>query len=312
MKLIPLSSLLRRPNKKVWLTIVIVVGLTSGLFAEEAYVIKLARQRPRVGQEYQFKAELHKTESSSFESETRSQQTNSTSHIELLAHCKVLGSAEGSESTELVIQHMTERQGTNSEVLLAPGTVVTMQTIAGERFFKADRVPISLAVTKLLERFVESASHNIGCTDDQALGTSEPKKIGESWKGSADCLTKTFNKKFGTAAPNQLDVTMSLLGVEEASETKCLRFGLLMAVQTDKPIARFAKGPGSRLLSAKWDSSIHSQGTLLLPLDEDLPCLRMVNHVEAVSKVNYPSEKRPIVLEFRYTEEMTQEIKLVR
>jgi hypothetical protein len=77
---------------------------------------------------------------------------------------------------------------------------------------------------------------------DQAYGTPEPKKIGDTWKATPECMTKGF-KKFGIAEPNQFDVTMKLLGVEEASGTQCLRLNLAMVVHTDKPMGRIAKDP---------------------------------------------------------------------
>lgn len=300
----------------VWVTITLIVWMVHGLFAEETYAIRLGRHQPHVGQEYQFRAELHQTNSTSFNSESRSQQTNTISFIELLARCKVLANDEDSERGELVIEHLIEHQDTNSNVLLAPGTVVIMKTVAGERFFTGAHVPLSLAVKKVFEQLLGSVSDETGCTQDQAFGTPEPKKIGDSWKANTDCLVKglnNLNKYRGIVEPNQFEATMKFLGVEEAAGIKCLRLSLVFSVHTDKPpTARIAKDPRSQLFNAKWDTSFNYEAINLLPMDQDLPCLNMVEKGEAFSKVAYTSGKRFATMEFRSSEQKTVEIKLLK
>ena len=75
---------------------------------------------------------------------------------------------------------------------------------------------------------------------------------------------------------------------------------------------RIAKDPRSRLLNAKWDTGLHYERISLLPIDQDLPCLRIEEKGEAVSKVEYTSGKRNAVLELRSAEQKTVEIKLLR
>jgi hypothetical protein len=217
-----------------------------------------------------------------------------------------------SESTELVIQRLVERQATNCSALLEPGTVVTTRTVAGERFFTADRGQVSLAVTKALVQLLGSASDDTGCTDDQSFGTTELKKIGDSWKGSSDCAIRGLNKYLGIVESNQFDVNTKLLGVEEAAGTKCLRLRLSISIHTGKPLARVAKDPRSRLFNAKWDTKVHFERVYLLPVDQDLPCLRMEEKSEGVSKVEYTKGKKVAIVESTFADQKTVEIKLLR
>jgi hypothetical protein len=290
---------------------VLIVGVLPGLCAEETYAIKFERHKPRIGLEYQFRAEIHDSEGMSFKSETRSQRTNTTSDIELAAHCKVLAIAEDSQSVEMVIEYLTERQGTNLNALLAPHTVVIAKKVAAASFFTVEHVPVSPAVAKVLERFLSSASDGSDCTADRAFGTPELKKIGDTWKASTECAIKSLSKGFGIVEPNQFDVTVKLLGVEEAAGTKCLRLGCSSFLHTEKPIPRIAKNPTSRFPNAKWDNLLHFEAISLLPLDQDLPSLRMEEKGDAVFKVEYSSAKGPAVLEMHQAEQRRVDVKVL-
>jgi hypothetical protein len=310
MRIIPPDFVSPRLLKVVLITIVLILGALPGLCAEKTYAIRLARHKPPIGQEYQFRGELRKSEGSAFGSEGSSRQTNTTSSIELLAHCKVLANAHDGDSVEVVIQHLIERQATNSRVLLAPGSVVIGKRVAGETFYKVARGQPSLAATKALGQLLGSVSDDMGCTQDQAFGTQEPKKIGDTWKGNAECLTKGLNRYFEILNPNQFDVTMKLLGVEEAAGTNCLRVSLSMVIHTDQPGTRIAKNP-RRLLNAKWDTSMHFQSISLLPMNQDLPCSRLEEKGEGISKVNFTSREKAATLEIRFTQQKTVEVKLL-
>jgi hypothetical protein len=306
-----LAFLSQRPLRKVWVAIGVTVAALSGFCGEEGFAIRLGRHPARIGREFQMKVEFQQSYGSAFDSETRQQQTNTTSCVELLARCKVLENAAGSESLELVIERLTDRQGTNSNALLPPGSVVIAKTVAGEWSFKLAHGHFSLAVTKVLEELLGSASDDMPCTPDQAFGTPERKQIGDTWKGNAECLTNGFNKYFGIVDPNQFDVTMKLVGAEEVASTKCLRLGLSIFIHTDQPVARIAKDPRTRLFGAKWDTKLQYERINLLPVSQDLPNLRMEEKGEAISRVKLVLRGKVAALELRFTGQKTVEINLL-
>ncbi|HYG33560.1 MAG TPA: hypothetical protein VEC99_02170, partial [Clostridia bacterium] len=186
-----------------------------GICAEESYVIKLDRPKPRVGQELQIKMGVQTEQTCTFDFGSGIQETNFTSGTDFLAQSRVMPDEGGAPVAEIKVEQLLERSGTNAEVLLPEGTIVIGKVIAGVPFYSSNERLISVRASKAIANLMRSGSGNLGCSIDQAFGTEKPRKVGETWSVQNACLTNAIGRYFETPNGVESIVTVKLLGVEE-------------------------------------------------------------------------------------------------
>jgi hypothetical protein len=279
-----------------------------GLCSKETFAIKLNRPEPPVGQEFKISAELHNARDASFDPESKLQGGNSASGIELVGRLKMLAKEQGSEKVQVKIERLIEHNGTNSEVLLPTGTVVIGKRLAGESSFTAVSGRLPLRASQALGQLVHFGSEDLTCTGDQALGTKDPKKVGDTWRADTACVTNAMRKLLEVFDPNHLDATMKLSGIEEIGGIKCLRLTLSAALRSDRPPrgAGFANDPKLRALA--WDTTIHFTIISLLPLNQELPSMRQEEATECLGRATLTSGQQTASWEFSRNAKTTREM----
>ena len=110
--------------------------------------------------------------------------------------------------------------------------------------------------------------HDADSTDDDMFGSTEKRKVGESWPVHADAMAKSISKGGMEIAAAAITGQTHLNGMESVNGTLALR-GVQAAIDMKDP--KPSNGPPGMTMEG---SSIHGEFTGLFPLDPKAPAQR--------------------------------------
>ena len=102
-------------------------------------------------------------------------------------------------------------------------------------------------------------------TDDDAFGTDEKKKVGDSWKINAKALAESAKNDKVEIDPKNVSGKMTLTGIVKAGGQKCLEIKGEFTVKGLKAPADFPRN--LRVTKSEMSGRVHSK----IPVDTSLP-----------------------------------------
>jgi len=234
----------------------LIVLLTASVSAQD-YAIKM-QQPLKVGQRYNLTVVASDSTEMTMTSEQRVPQTKKEERdIEMESVATVLAvDAKGRPTKE---SHTIVKllQGATKEPLLAAGTKVIASRPARKRVFEIEGVPASGDVAKALDLAVNITSG--GPTDDEMFGTTERKKIGDSWPLNETVAMRDVNDKLGAIGMSVTSVkgTTTLQKVTRDGDVDVLHFkGNLNATATASPAAKSPFASADTTMNATFTGAI--------------------------------------------------------
>ena len=101
---------------------------------------------------------------------------------------------------------------------------------------------------------------------------------------------------------------MSLLGVDEVHDIRCLRLGLSLALHSDQPLPRIAQDPRNQRFHTTWDTKIRFKVRILLPVDQKLSPMLQEENGEGLANAKMNWGDKTAEMEIRYQMERTIEL----
>jgi hypothetical protein len=197
--------------------------ISSTIFADE-YKIKLSPPQ-KVGQSTYFITHLDEKLSNKVSQGTtvlQDKQIHTIIDFEGTAIIKKVNSKGLVIAETLIVKKCTLTIGGTTNELLKDGTAVEAFLKDGIKSFTIDGNPTPPEVTQVLNKVVQYSDTET--TDDAIYGTTELKKISDSWPVKAELACEEYNKKgmLNLKADN-ISGTTTLLDVVEKDGEKCLK-----------------------------------------------------------------------------------------
>lgn len=126
---------------------------------------------------------------------------------------------EASKESHSVSKCETVREG-NREVLLAPGSILTVSAQESGMKFEAQGGPVAPNVAQALE--VVISIQKDAETDDQLYGTQERKKVGDSWPVNAEAVASNLRRTKAEAKKDNVGGSATLAGLVKVGAIQCL------------------------------------------------------------------------------------------
>ena len=218
----------------------LIVLLTASVSAQD-YAIKI-EQPFKVGQRYNLTVVATDSSEMTMTAEQRPPKIQDEDQdIQMESVATVLAVDANGRPTKESHTIVKLLQGAAHEPLLAAGTKVTASRADRKKMFEINGAPAMGAVAKALDLAVDITSG--GPTDDEIFGTTERKKVGDSWPLNESVAMKDANEKLGAMgmSVNSVKGTTTLQKVTREGGVDVFHFKAnLNATATASPAA---KGP---------------------------------------------------------------------
>jgi hypothetical protein len=176
--------------------IALLLTAQTALADEQAYTIRLSRPS-KIGDRYRIVAKSrHSEKVAIFAGEVPIKSRIDDFNVELVGTLtiqEVAGNGNASKST-LLIGKFLVASGQETKALFPAGTIVIISIENEESVYRIDGGLVDAATEKAL-RTVLSGAGSAGPTDDEAFGTNDKQKVGDTWQVNRDLLVKSFFQK---------------------------------------------------------------------------------------------------------------------
>lgn len=212
-----------------------VILTTSNLFGQE-YEIHLTRSS-EVGDKYEMESISSKSSLMTISRQGQILQKNESSKTaELEGSLTVLG-VDGGKTTKIslvVSRFMATLDETGNEhEVLAKGTQVIAQLEEGEMAFLVNGKRVAEEIAAILNDFFSFKKEKVG--DDEVFGTTDHKKVGESWPVNSKTAAADFSSELGPISPENVKGMTKLENVMEIDGIKCLRINANLQISGAMP-----------------------------------------------------------------------------
>lgn len=195
-------------------------------------------------------------------------------HLDLAVKVLELGPRGNPHRASVTVHLLTREAGGETTALVAPGSVIDAHIENGKKVFSIQDKTLEGEAEPVL-----GAISILGLDDrpssDDAMGSRERRRVGESWPMRAEEAAKVMSAGAGAFKidPRNLKGTVTLAGKKEERQVPCLEYRYEFEVK-DQRIPR--EGLPSTVPPGfdHGTFAITLQGTTLLPLDVSLPSLR--------------------------------------
>jgi hypothetical protein len=203
-------------------------GLTSGAAPApapdgQAFVIRLARPA-KVGDTAWFVADttVVKSVQGNLSGHDRSLKPTSVAiHFEATERIEAVGARGEPTRATYRVAKCVARFEKGQDVLLQPGTVLTVEAGKWKSSIRADRGYFSVYREIALRPIVSLP--NLGdVSDDDVFGSREPRKVGESWAADPAALAKWVSREGAAVDKNSVSGTIKLKGLQTVNGVQCL------------------------------------------------------------------------------------------
>lgn len=189
--------------------------------AAEDYQIQLHRpgkpgDRCRVARAIEFhQSTVMKSEGQEMKRESKRYTVDFEAEVTILDVNKSGGTT--SESCKIIKCVKTE--GDLQDRILDPGDMLTATLAGKETLFRRNGADVSRDTAEILSKCITLSKTE--ATDDDVYGTSERKKIGDSWPVNAEVMAREFREEHPVKKEN-ISGQIMLTGVTEVGGVKCL------------------------------------------------------------------------------------------
>ena len=188
------------------------------------YAIKIL-QPLKVGQRYNLTVVASDSSEMTMTSEKRTPKSQKEErNIEMESTATVLAVDANGRPTKESHTIVKLLQGDAKEPLLVAGTKVLATRSGRKRVFEIEGVPVMGAAAKALDLGVNITSG--GPTDDEMFGTTERKKVGDSWPMNQTVAMKETNERLGAMGMGVASIkgTTALQKVTRDGDVNVLHF----------------------------------------------------------------------------------------
>ncbi|HMF08339.1 MAG TPA: hypothetical protein VKJ00_04335 [Thermoanaerobaculia bacterium] len=216
----------------------------STLSADEDYAIRLSRAHS-VGDRYRLDARgrTHDRQRVTVGGrETENSETEVSVHLVAAATVLAVDTKLQAIRTEYRIESCQKSSSGKTSEVLPAGRKVIAESKAGETVFTIDGQPAGKETAEALKAVISSHDPD-SPTDDEISGTTERKRIGDTWSINAATAARLLSKEGVSISPEDLHGTVRLEGVRTINGVKALELSLHL--RADK--LRFAAPEGLRL-----------------------------------------------------------------
>jgi len=200
--------------------------------------------------------------------------------IDLEAVVEVLEVNErgGVEKKTLKIARLVYGASGEPDRTIPPGSVITAEATETGTEFELEGGELSELAVEALGIVVETDSKNLP-RDDETFGSVDPRVVGESWSVDREVSARALGAVGVPIEPDQIDGTITLVGVEQSEGLECLR------IRGDVKFAEFPLGasePGGQLEASRAQATF----SRLLPTDLGIGMLYELSSFRVESSVN--------------------------
>ncbi len=222
-------------------------GQATAPAAEKAYAIVLHRPS-HVGDKFNDTVKVNSTRKATVTvagevvNEATETRTFELSGVVAVTAVNKRGDETGTTTT---IERFVKMEGDKATPLLDKGAVVVMTVEDGKRKYALQDGPLPEEARSALDTMHPGKVREDKLTDDDVLGTKEPKKVGQSWPINADAAAREANAAGGMKIESK-DVkgTLKLAGVKTIEGKECLEVTGEMTVENVKLGDGVASPPG--------------------------------------------------------------------
>lgn len=207
------------------LYLIVLIFLSDGfsLLRAEDYAIRLTSPS-KVGLKYQLRSKCSDFRLNSLYSDgALLKQETETNLWDLDSTLEVISVNAQGKPTEVrvLIKGFQSQDKQQTNVLLVAGTEVKMTVNQNQVESQTNGVALSAKLNGMLISLLEAKSTSEP-VDDQIWGTSERKKLGDTWRPDLDLVGKYLQQETYKIDPKTVQAQMKLAGLVPANGLKCL------------------------------------------------------------------------------------------
>lgn len=220
------------------LAIMVLLAFASAVFAQEA-AYKIVLHRPvKAGQKYRLDAQA-KTE----QGQTAKMgdqvvgEEKAAFSVELVSEVTVLEvSPVGKSKKELhKVVKCTRTEGSETKTLLEEGTELLASAAGMSTTFTVEGAPVSAEAAEALNSVLSLTGDET--TDDEAFGTKEAVKVGDSWPVNSALIAQKFSETQGIAVKvEDVKGAITLRSVGEHAGVNCLDLSGEFTIKVAPPL----------------------------------------------------------------------------
>ena len=186
----------------------------STLSADEDYAIRLSRAQS-VGDRYRLDAKGKTRERQRVTvggQKTENNETEVSVHLVAAATVLAVDTKLQATRTEYRIESCRKSSSGKTEEVLPAGSKVIAESKAGETVFTIDGQPAAKETAEALKAVISGHDPD-SPTDDEIFGTTDRKRIGDTWSIDSATAARALSKREVSVSPKDLQGTVRLEGV---------------------------------------------------------------------------------------------------
>lgn len=148
----------------------------------------------------------------------------------------------------------------DGRTVLGEGTVVIAENKDGDTKYTVDDEPVAPPVAQALTEVLPVHRPGAPDNDDTIFGTSEPKKVGDSWPVNRDATARAFSHEGVEVDKDHVAGTVKLTGINESDGRKFLSFVADLNITGLKGVLPDATVITSGTLSTHSDARVPADG----------------------------------------------------